>query len=108
MTDHGEYWAIGGSRADIVCIDQVGTPLTRAPAAEYYGVIVMPIEQSRDSKQFSAFELSGWDANIGGYNSTFGAVARETVEPMLDAARVTRGMRVLDICCGPGILLYVG
>ena len=65
MRDHGEYWAIGGSRADIVCIDQVGTPLTRAPAAEYYGVIVMPIEQSRDSKQFSAFELSGWDANIG-------------------------------------------
>ncbi len=23
---------------------------------------------------------------------------------MLDAARVTRGMRVLDVCCGPGML----
>jgi SAM-dependent methyltransferase len=64
----------------------------------------MAIEQSRDSKQFSAFELSGWDANIGGYDSAFGSVARQTVVPMLDAARVTRGMRVLDICCGPGML----
>jgi SAM-dependent methyltransferase len=64
----------------------------------------MAIEQSRDSKQFSAFELSGWDANIRGYDSAFGSVARQTVVPMLDAARVTRGMRVLDICCGPGML----
>ncbi len=64
----------------------------------------MPIEQSRDPKQFSAFELSGWDTNIRGYNSAFGAVTRQTVGPMLDAAHVTRGMRVLDICCGPGML----
>jgi SAM-dependent methyltransferase len=64
----------------------------------------MPIEQSRDPKQFSAFELSGWDTNIRGYDSAFGAVARQTVGPMLDAARVTRGMRVLDVCCGPGML----
>jgi SAM-dependent methyltransferase len=64
----------------------------------------MAIEQSRDSKQFSAFELSGWDANIRGYDSAFGSVARQTVSPMLDAARVTRGMRVLDICCDPGML----
>jgi SAM-dependent methyltransferase len=64
----------------------------------------MAIEQSRDPKQFSAFELSGWDSNIRGYDSAFGAVARQTVGPMLDAACVTRGMRVLDICCGPGML----
>ena len=64
----------------------------------------MPIEQSRDSKQFAAFELSGWDTNIGGYDSAFGAVTRQTVASMLDAARVTPGMEVLDICCGPGML----
>jgi SAM-dependent methyltransferase len=64
----------------------------------------MPIEQSRDPTQFSAFELSGWDSNISGYDSAFGAVARQTVGSMLDAARVTRGMRVLDVCCGPGML----
>ena len=64
----------------------------------------MPIEQSRSPKEFSAFELSGWDANIRGYNSAFGILARQTVGPMLDAAHVTRGMQVLDICCGPGVL----
>ena len=52
----------------------------------------MPIEQSHDSKQFSAFELSGWDTNIRGYDSAFGAVARQTVEAMLDA-RASRVMR---------------
>ena len=64
----------------------------------------MPIEQSRDPQQFSAFELAGWDSNISGYDSAFGAVARQTVGSMLDAAHVTRGMRVLDVCCGPGML----
>jgi SAM-dependent methyltransferase len=64
----------------------------------------MSMEQSRDPQQFSAFELSGWDTNIGGYDSAFGAVARQTVAPMLDSAQVARGMRVLDLCCGPGML----
>ena len=64
----------------------------------------MPIEQSRDPKRFSAFELSGWESNIRGYDSAFGAVARQTVGAMLDEARVSRGMRVLDVCCGPGML----
>ena len=64
----------------------------------------MSIEQSRDPKQFAAFELSGWDSNIGGYDAAFGAVTRQTVRAMLDAARVARGMRVLDVCSGPGML----
>ena len=68
------------------------------------GTIAMPIEQSRDPKQFSDFELSGRDNNISGYDAAFGAVARQSVRPMLDAARVTRGMRVLDACCGPAML----
>jgi len=64
----------------------------------------MPVEQSRDPERFTAFELSGWETNIGGYTSAFGAVARQTVGPMLNTAGVTRGMRVLDVCCGPGML----
>jgi ubiquinone/menaquinone biosynthesis C-methylase UbiE len=64
----------------------------------------MPIEHSRDPIGFAAFELSGWDANITGYDSAFGAVARRTVGSTLDAARVTRDTRVLDVCCGPGML----
>lgn len=64
----------------------------------------MPIEQSHDPKQFADFELAGWESNIAGYDTAFGAVARQTVEVMLDAARVTSGRRVLDVCCGPGML----
>ncbi len=64
----------------------------------------MSIEQSREPERFSAFEQSGWDENINGYNMAFGAVARQTVGPLLDAAHVGRGMQVLDICCGPGML----
>ena len=64
----------------------------------------MPIEQSREPKQFAEFELAGWERNIAGYDAAFGGVARQTVEEMLDAARVTSGRRVLDVCCGPGML----
>jgi ubiquinone/menaquinone biosynthesis C-methylase UbiE len=64
----------------------------------------MSIEQSRDPEQFAAFELSGWDHNIIGYDAAFGAVARQTVAPMLDAVRVEAGMDLLDVCCGPGVL----
>lgn len=64
----------------------------------------MPIERSHQPKDFAAFELSGWDNNIGGYETAFGAVALQTVQSMLDGARVTAGMQVLDVCCGPGIL----
>src|SRR5438105_3451634 len=64
----------------------------------------MPIEQSRNPKEFCAFELTGWNANIRGYESAFGAVSRQTVDTMLDAAHVTPGSRVLDVCCGPGML----
>lgn len=64
----------------------------------------MTIEQSRESARFTAFELSGWAANIVGYDRAFGAVVRQTVRPMLDAAGVAPGSRVLDVCCGPGML----
>ena len=64
----------------------------------------MPIEQSREPKQFAEFELAGWERNIAGYDAAFGGVARRTVEAMLDAARVTSGRGVLDVCCGPGML----
>ena len=64
----------------------------------------MPIEKSRAPKEFAGFELSGWNARIRGYDAAFGTVARQTVAPMLDAARITSGMQILDVCCGPGML----
>src|SRR5690348_1693596 len=64
----------------------------------------MPIERSINPSEFSAFERSGWDAKVRGYDAAFGLVSRETVEPMLDAAAVGPDMQVLDVCCGPGML----
>jgi SAM-dependent methyltransferase len=64
----------------------------------------MSIERSRDPDRFSTFELAGWNENIEGYNAGFGEVARQTVAPMLDAAHAAAGTKVLDVCCGPGML----
>src|SRR5262245_18921149 len=78
--------------------------LVQRIALHFFGETTLPIEQSREPKQFAAFELLGWESNIGGYDAAFGAVARQTVQSMLDAARVARDMQVLDVCSGPGML----
>ena len=48
--------------------------------------------------------LTRGGVSIAGYDDAFGAVTRQTVQPTLDAAGVKSGMRVLDVCCGPGML----
>src|SRR5258706_2588466 len=68
------------------------------------GVTALPIEQSRDTQQFAAFERSGWDSNIAGYDAAFGALTRQTAGATLDAAGVTPGMPGVGICCGPRML----
>jgi SAM-dependent methyltransferase len=65
----------------------------------------MAIEKSKTPDEFINFERAGWDANIAGYDQAFGPVSRQTVEPTLDAAAVRAGMRVLDVCTGPGMLV---
>ena len=54
--------------------------------------------------KFADFEKAGWQKQIAGYDGGVGAVSRQTVQPMLDAAKVRAGVRVLDVCCGPGML----
>ncbi|HUC47748.1 MAG TPA: hypothetical protein VMA30_00060, partial [Xanthobacteraceae bacterium] len=64
----------------------------------------MDIQKSNNPVEYIAFEREGWGAQIAGYNDTFGAVTRQTVEATLDAAKVRTGVRLLDVCCGPGML----
>jgi SAM-dependent methyltransferase len=64
----------------------------------------MPIQRSNDPAAFSDFERKGWVASIGGYERLFGRITSQTVEATLDAAGVTRGYRVLDVCTGHGVL----
>jgi ubiquinone/menaquinone biosynthesis C-methylase UbiE len=64
----------------------------------------MAIEKSKNPAAFLEFERTGWGKSIIGYDAAFGIVTRLTVEPTLNAADVRAGMRVLEVCCGPGML----
>jgi SAM-dependent methyltransferase len=55
-----------------------------------------------DADAFNAFEASGWEAKAGGYDRFVGGVTGRFVEPLLDAARVREGTRLLDLATGPG------
>jgi SAM-dependent methyltransferase len=65
----------------------------------------MTIESSKTPADFMAFEQTGWDQAIDAYETAFGPVSRQTLEPLLDAAGVLAGMRILDVCTGPGMLV---
>lgn len=64
----------------------------------------MAIQRSRDPKAFTDFEQEGWATVGGAYDQHFGRLTRQTVDSTLDAAGVERGMKVLDVCSGPGML----
>ena len=57
-----------------------------------------------DSEPFREFERSGWSEVASRYQATFGVITRQAVDPLLDAARIGAGDRVLDIACGPGVV----
>jgi SAM-dependent methyltransferase len=50
------------------------------------------------------FERAGWESKVDPYHSFFGPISETISSPMLDAAGVQTGTRVLDLCCGPGYL----
>lgn len=55
-----------------------------------------------DAAAFSAFEARGWERIGAGYETFIGRVTRRTTVPLLDAAQVRPGRRVLDLATGPG------
>src|SRR5215472_8336554 len=55
-----------------------------------------------DPKRFHDFEQAGWEAVAGNYNNSWAWVTTQSIEPLLDAADVGKGTRVLDVACGPG------
>jgi SAM-dependent methyltransferase len=54
------------------------------------------------AEEFKRFEAEGWGQKAESYASLTGALTTRVVEPLLDAARVARGDRVLDVATGPG------
>src|SRR4029077_16729525 len=52
--------------------------------------------------EFHDFEQAGWERAAEHYDDAFGSLTAQTIKPLLKAAGVTAGMRVLDVPSGPG------
>lgn len=58
--------------------------------------------EALDPTAFNAFEAEGWEQQAGGYHRFFASITKRVIEPMLDAAGVGSGSRLLDLATGPG------
>jgi SAM-dependent methyltransferase len=54
--------------------------------------------------EFTRFEHEGWERAAPAYERGFLPLTRQAIEPLLDAAAVRAGTRLLDLACGPGEL----
>jgi SAM-dependent methyltransferase len=59
-------------------------------------------ERAVDADAFNAFEAAGWERQVAGYDHFFGPITTRLVGPLLNAAAVGPGARVLDVASGPG------
>jgi SAM-dependent methyltransferase len=59
-----------------------------------------------DVDAFRDFERSAHDEIADGYRRFFTAVTGYAVEPLLDAASVRAGARLLDVATGPGVVAF--
>jgi SAM-dependent methyltransferase len=55
-----------------------------------------------DADAFNEFEAAGWHDRATGYHRAFVPLTSRLIEPLLDAAEVAAGTRVLDVGSGPG------
>ena len=55
-----------------------------------------------DAGAFNAFEREGWKGRARGYQRFFEPVTGRLIDPLLSAAGVDAGSRVLDVATGPG------
>jgi SAM-dependent methyltransferase len=55
-----------------------------------------------DPDAFDAFEAAGWEESADAYERFFAAISDRVVGPLLEAASVGVGTRVLDVATGPG------
>ena len=53
-------------------------------------------EAKVDADAFNAFEAAGWEKQAAGYEDFFGQVTTRLADPLLDAAEIGPGERVLD------------
>ncbi len=51
---------------------------------------------------FKGFEHAGWERAAGTYHDAFASLTQQAIEPLLDAAGIRAGVRLLDVATGPG------
>jgi hypothetical protein len=51
---------------------------------------------------FKSLERDGYHAQAATYGDRPGRLTRQAIAPMLEAVAAAPGMRLLDLCCGPG------
>ena len=73
--------------------------MPRDPRAKAGGSMTDP---PVDPDAFNAFEAAGWEEQVAGYEAFFAPITTRLVRPLLDAAGVGRGARMLDVASGPG------
>ena len=57
-----------------------------------------------DPEAVREFERAGWNRAAAAYEQSFATATRQFIEPLLDAAGIASGTKVLDLCCGPGFV----
>src|SRR5262245_1081601 len=62
----------------------------------------MELEESRGYRNFREMEWRGWQRHAPHYHDRLGQLTAQATTDILDAVCAGPGMRLLDICCGPG------
>ncbi len=53
---------------------------------------------------FKSLEQQGWNERAHGYDVHTARITSPGIVPLLDAARLAPGQRLLDVCCGTGLV----
>lgn len=90
------------SRVEGVAVSGGQNMRARAAVVSDAGGIRMSDAARPEFSEFREFERRGWARVAGAYRATFGRCTSQAIEPLLDAAHVAAGTRMLDLACGPG------
>ena len=62
----------------------------------------MKTSPSAGTNGFREFERAGWESVVAEYDTSFGSLTVQAIEPLLDSVGAGRGVRLLDVATGPG------
>ncbi|MBI3707160.1 MAG: methyltransferase domain-containing protein [Proteobacteria bacterium] len=66
------------------------------------------MREADDAAAFRRFEFDTWQRSAERYEAAFSGATRAFIEPLLNAASVGPGIKLLDVACGPGYAAAAG